>query len=213
MNRNAANALLKILEEPPRRALLLLLSHNPGRMLPTIRSRCRRLMLEPLPDATVRALVARYRPDLAAEEGAALSLLANGSIGRALELADAGGLELYRKLLALLDGLPRLDVPALHALADRVGRADAEDAFRTVAELLPDWIARMVAEAAGEARAGEVVPGERAVMRRLVERRGLDQWVEVWEKISRLFALAESVNLDRKQVVLNAFFALEGAAR
>src|SRR5207249_3413997 len=79
MNRNAANALLKILEEPPRRALLLLVAHSPGKLLPTIRSRCRRLPLAPLPAAIVFRLLARYRPDLPEAEAAALTALCAGS--------------------------------------------------------------------------------------------------------------------------------------
>src|SRR6266446_4070113 len=95
MNRNAANALLKILEEPPRRALLLLVSHNPGRLLPTIRSRCRKLPLKPLGESEVVRLIGRYRPDIGYDDGRALARLAQGSIGRALDLAGAGGLDLY----------------------------------------------------------------------------------------------------------------------
>ena len=212
MNRNAANALLKILEEPPQRALLLLVSDNPGRLLPTIRSRCRILALKPLAEAEVRDALARYRPDLSSGDRAALAQLAGGSIGRALDLAVAGGLGLYRSLVRLLEGLPALDGAALHALADRLARGDGDDAFRMTAELLPGWIARMVALAAGEAE-DAALPGEAETMRRLAGRRGLDQWVEVWEKITHLFALADSVNLDRKQVVLNAYFALAEAAR
>ena len=73
--------------------------------------------------------------------------------------------------------------------------------------------ARGGAGAAGEAGWTDVVPGEGQGMGRLAERRSLDQWVEVWEKVMRLFAQADGLNLDRKQVVLGAFFALEGAAR
>src|SRR6184192_2094390 len=94
MNRNAANALLKILEEPPRRTLLLLVAHSPGRLLPTIRSRCQRFPLAPLSAALVRQLLARYRPDLPAPQIEALAALSGGSIGRALDLAAAGGVEL-----------------------------------------------------------------------------------------------------------------------
>src|SRR6266851_4542152 len=174
MNRNAANALLKILEEPPQKALLLLVSDNPGRLLPTIRSRCRILALKPLAEAEVREALARYRPDIAAGDRAVLAQLAEGSIAR----------------------------------------GDGEDAFRIFAELLPGWVARMVALATGGGE-GEraALPGEAQTMRRLAGRRGLDQWVEVWENLNQLFALADSVNLDRKQVVLNAFFALAEAAR
>ena len=98
MNRNAANALLKILEEPPRRALLLLVAHSPGRLLPTIRSRCRRFPLAPLPPEIVRRLLARYRPDLPEGQAEALTALSVGSIGRALDLAAAGGVELYESV-------------------------------------------------------------------------------------------------------------------
>jgi DNA polymerase-3 subunit delta' len=212
MNRNAANALLKILEEPPARSVLLLVSENPGRLLPTIRSRCRRLALKPLPPAAVEAALARLRPDLGGEDARRLAALAQGSIGRALELASAQGLALYRELYALLERLPALDGEALHGFADRVGRAGSEDAFALTAELLPGWVARMVALAAGGAEAA-VLPGEAQAMRRLAERRGLDQWTEVWEKLGQLFDAADGLNLDRKQVVLSAFFALEAAAR
>jgi len=148
---------------------------------------------------------------LSAADRAVLAQLAEGSIGRALELAGAGGIGLYRSLVRLLDGLPEIDGAALHALADRLQRADGEEAFRLLAELLPGWLARMVALAAGGADAA--LPEESQAMRRLAARRGLDQWVEVWEKLTHLFAQADSVNLDRKQVVLNAFFALAEAAR
>ncbi|HUK60104.1 MAG TPA: DNA polymerase III subunit delta' [Stellaceae bacterium] len=212
MNPSSANAVLKILEEPPPRAVLMLLSENPGRLLPTIRSRCRILALKPLALAEVAAALERYRPDLGAAERAELAGLAEGSIGRALSLAAGGGLDLYRQLSRLLARLPELDAEGLNALADSVARAGAEEAWALVGELLPHWIARMVALAGGsEARA--VVSGEDAAMRALAARRSLDQWVEVWENVNHLFREADSVNLDRKQVVLNAFFALEAAAR
>jgi len=215
MNRNAANALLKILEEPPRRSLLILVSHNPGRLLPTIRSRCRKIALKALPEATVGELMTRWRPDLAACYDAALARLAAGSIGRAVDLADAGGLSLYRELLKLLGALPRLDIPALHGFADRLARPDADEAYRTAVELLLGWLPRMVTRAVRPEpfEEDEIVPGEAALMRRLAARRGLDRWVEVWEKVARLFAQADGLNLDKKQVVLDAFLELEGAAR
>jgi DNA polymerase III subunit delta' len=221
MNINAANALLKILEEPPRRSMLILVSHSPGGLLPTIRSRCRKLALKPLSEAEVVRLIGRYRPDLGDDDAGALAQLAEGSIGRALDLVDAGGLDLYRSLLKLLGRLPELDAAALHGFADRLARPEAEDTYRTVTELLTQFLARMIREAAhgaaeggpGENGRGEIVRGERQAMRRLAGRRSLDQWVEVWDNIVRLFAQTDGLNLDRKQVVLGAFLALEGAAR
>ncbi len=213
MNRNAANAVLKILEEPPERAVLLLVSENPGRLLPTIRSRCRRLALKPLPCEAVEAALARYRPDIAAEDARRLAQLAHGSIGRALTLATPAGLELYHSLFKLLERLPEIDGEALHGFADRVARGDGEDGFALLAALLPGWLARMVALAAGGDGEEAALPGEAQAMRRLASRRSLDRWVEVWENLGHLFDEAEGINLDRKQVVLNAFFALEAATR
>ena len=212
MNRNAANALLKVLEEPPKRALLLLVCHAPGRLLPTIRSRCRKLFLQPLAADEVVRLLLDHRPELSGEDALILARMADGSIGRALELADAEGLVLYREMVGLLDSLPRLDGVRLHRLADAVARGEAEELYRTLTDLLVDFLARMVAGAA-EGRVREVIPGEGALMQRLGCLGRLDQWVEVWENLRALFGRADAVNLDRKQVVLDAFFTLGAAAR
>jgi DNA polymerase-3 subunit delta' len=212
MNRNAANALLKILEEPPRRALLLLVCHAPGRLLPTIRSRCCKLALQPLAEAEVVELLREHRPAVPVADATVLARLADGSIGRALDLADAGGLGLYQSLVALLAELPRLDIPALHHLADRIAGTDAEAVFATLTELLVDFLARLVAGAA-EGRPRAVLPVEAELLRRLGSQTRLDRWIEVWENLRALFGRADAVNLDRRQVVLDAFFTLEAASR
>jgi DNA polymerase-3 subunit delta' len=211
MNPSAANALLKILEEPPQRALLLLVSHNPGRLLATIRSRCRLLPLAALTGPQVQRLIAQYRPGLGADEAAALAALAEGSIGRALELADAGGLALYRALIEILApvgaGPAELDVPRLHALTDRLVRPDARDGYRTVAELLTQLPARLARAAVG--RGGETfAAGEGAALERLA--RGADpaRWAALHGAIGRRFARADDLNLDRKQALLGAVLAI-----
>lgn len=213
LNRNAANALLKVLEEPPRRVVFLLLSARPSRLLPTIVSRCRRLALKPLAREEVVAFLRRRMPELRDDEAAAIAEISGGCPGRALELAENGGLELFREMLDLLDSLPKVEVVALHDLGDRVAPRGAEPAFRTLGELLPWWLARLIRYGAKGAVPPEIAPGEGALSRRLLARAELDQWVGVWEKLTRLFAEAERYNLDRKQVVLNAFGALEHAAR
>ena len=213
MNRNAANAVLKVLEEPPRNALILMVSHSPGRLLPTIRSRCRRLSLSPLPEAGVADRLRRHRPAQADDDVAALARLAEGSIGKALGLAEQGGLGLYRDLVGLLQTLPRLDVPALHAFADRVGRAEADAAWRTVTELFGWWLARLIRLGGRQGGVTEVVAGEGEVMARLLAAGGLERWLEVWEKVTTVFARTDAVNLDRKQALLTAFLAVERLAR
>lgn len=213
MNRNAANALLKVLEEPPAQALLLLVSHNPGRLLPTIRSRCRRLVMAPLVADDMNRLLSHYRPDLDSEDALALAHLADGSVGRALALADAGGLDLYQDVHQLLETLPGIDVVRLHALADRVGKVGAEEVFRTVVDLLQWWLARLVRIAAGRVSESDVSAAEQALIARLTERAGLDRWLEVWEKTNNLLARAGGANLERRQVFLNAVLDLEDTAR
>ncbi len=212
MNRHAANALLKTLEEPPSRTVLLLVSHAPGRLLATIRSRCGKLPLKTLDQATVVHLLDLYRPDLASEDKALLAVRGEGSIGRAINLADVGGVALYREMLHLLSTMPSPDVARLHGITDAIARSRAEtgayEAYDIFTEFLTCWIARLVrARATGELPAG-LAPDEEEVMARLSVTGSLDQWLEVWEKITRLFGRAGRVNLDRKQVLLNAFFAL-----
>ena len=213
MNRNAANALLKILEEPPRRTLLLLVAHSPGRLLPTIRSRCRRLTLAPLPPDIVGELLSRYRPDLPEAEVAAVTALAAGSIGRALDLAAAGGVELYRSLLTLLSRYRGIDPAALHAFADRLARPDAEEAYRAVEELVGQLLAHLAISAArGAGGVGAGADEDSALLRRLGSRVPAAGWARLRDEIGQSFTRTDALNLDRKQTILGAFFAIERAA-
>lgn len=215
MNRNAMNAVLKVLEEPPPQSLLLLACHNPGRLLPTVRSRCRMLTLNPLPPETVDQLLGRLVPDVSPADAAELAKLSEGSIGRAVTLAEEGGLELYRDLMGLLKRLPEIDIAALHAFADRLARPNADNAFRTVTELLQNWLARLIRHGIGATAGGASLTDgeENALANRLTAQGNLDRWLQVWEKITLLLARADRAKLDRKQVVLNAVLAIETAAR
>ncbi|MHB1217435.1 MAG: DNA polymerase III subunit delta' [Alphaproteobacteria bacterium] len=211
MNRNTANALLKVLEEPPASAVLILVSHSPARLLPTIRSRCRKLTLASLSDDAVREGIAKYHPGLRPEEAEAVARLGEGSLGRALEIAEHGGLGLYQDLVSLLATLPRLDFAALQEFA---GTAAGDDgSFDLSTSLLRGWHARLLKGAATGTFPPGLVEGETALMRRLAGAASLDRWFEVWDKNDRLFRRADSANLDHRQVLLNAFLAFETAAR
>ena len=215
MNRSAANALLKILEEPPRRALLLLVADSPGRLLPTIRSRCWHLPLAALRPEIVRHLLGYYRPDLDPTEAEAVVGLAGGSIGRALDLAASGGVELYRTILALLARPQGLDTAVLHGFADRMVRADAEESYRIVEELLSLLLARTALAAAQVSYAmpqAGLLAAEHAVVLRLHRRAPAAHWAELRDEIGRGFGRTNGLNLDRKQQLLGAFFAIERTA-
>ncbi len=208
MNASAANAMLKVLEEPPERALFLLVSHQPGRLLPTIRSRCRKIALSGLTPADIRAALQRFGI-AAGHSDAELELagtLAEGSLRRAIILLENDGIALYRAFRELVDGLPALDVSALHAFADKVGGARNEDAYDIFLDLLRGWLQRRV-RGRGEPPSAS---GDRAPM---LHQTALVSWAEVWEKVARSAGLAESLNLDRKQVVLSSIRALAGAVR
>ncbi|MEQ9558678.1 MAG: DNA polymerase III subunit delta' [Rhodospirillales bacterium] len=211
MNRNAANALLKVLEEPPPQALVILVSHNPGSLLPTIRSRCRRLTLRPPSVDAVAALIAQRCPDLGAAEAARLAAVAEGSIGYALDLAEQGGLAMLDEVSGLLarlpDGIPAKD---LHDFAGRLGGAGKEAEFAAFAKTLRWWLERLIIAGGGGPLPGII---DAKAVARLNAMAGLDRWLEVWEKVSRLLAATTAANLDRKQVVLNAFITAEAAVR
>jgi DNA polymerase III subunit delta' len=219
MNRNAANALLKILEEPPRRSLLLLVSHNPGVLLPTIRSRCRRFRLDPPAPPLVTALLRRYRAQLDEAEAAGLSALSGGSVGRALDLADSGGLAVYRSLVAILSQMPRLDIGRLHAFVDTIAGADTEATYRTVAELLSQSVGRIAAAGAQQRRgandlgADHRVAGEGDTIHRPGATADPARWASLRAEIDENFAAVRELNLDRKQAMLGAFFAIAEMAR
>lgn len=200
LNREAANALLKILEEPPPRALLLLVAHAPGRLLPTLRSRCRRLMLKPLAEAEVAGLLEALAPDVGAAERRAAAALARGSVGRALALAGEGAAALGPAIEAVWAGLPEIDVPAAHALAEDLAKPGAEERFALFIELLRDGVA---------ARARAVAAG---APDRIAALRPLEEWGAVWENLGRLARLTAGLTLDRKQAALSALAALRPGA-
>ena len=202
LNRNAANALLKVLEEPPPRAILLLSCSAAGRLMPTIRSRCRKLNLGPLGSETVRALLTRYRPDLSEDDAARLAGIAEGSIGRALALAEGGGVSQAALVDTVLANRETLDVGRAHAVADALGRDD--DAFSTFMDLLAAGLAAAVRDA-GRGRAD---PDQA----KLLGDRPLAAWVDVWHALKRLQAETEDAYLDKRQAVVSGLMLLASGA-
>jgi DNA polymerase III subunit delta' len=214
LNLNAANALLKSLEEPPTRALFLLIASEPSRLLPTIRSRCRRLDLAPLAGEALRKATEATlsaaevgMPD--AQRWPLLERLAEGSVRRALQLAGGGGLELYERIESLLAPLPQVDWPAVHTLSDQLSLAANEQRFEAFYDLLLDLLARLVrGRATGRAAASEL-----ALATRLIPEARLPAWAALWEDILRDRADAALLNLDKKALVLDTFVKLEAIAR
>jgi DNA polymerase-3 subunit delta' len=212
MNRHAANALLKTLEEPPAGAVIFLVSHAPGSLPATVRSRCRRLTLKPLPAATVADLLRRYAPALAEPRIESLARLARGSIGYALELAsqDLGGVE--RQVAAVFRSLPSLDGEALLRLGDSVAGAKRAGGFALAADLVRTWLSSVIRVANG-APPADLLADEGETTARLAAAASLDRWLEVWDKTVRLLARTETANLDARQIICDLFLHVEGVMR
>jgi DNA polymerase-3 subunit delta' len=196
LNPNAANALLKILEEPPRQSLFLLVSHAPARALPTILSRCRKLPLRPLSSEDVIRAAARATDreidDPALSEAAAVS---EGSVARALTLLGGDALKLHQRTAALLATLPRVDPRELHALGDSLGISD-----RVALAAFIDGVERWVSERLRADDANANLPR-------------LARLAEVWEKIARTARDTAEYNLERKPLVFSVFGMLAEATR
>jgi DNA polymerase III subunit delta' len=198
LNAEGANALLKMIEEPPARALFLILAHRPGLTLPTIRSRCRRLQLEPLsPDDIVEVLRGLGAPwsVMAEADVRATAQRANGSARAALELLDPANEQINGLIAAVIAGLPDCDERAVHQLAEAVGGRGARDELEMLMLALYDWLA-----ARARARSGE---GPEV----------LASIAELWDKARAATREAETYNLDKRLHVLSLFAELSAAAR
>jgi DNA polymerase-3 subunit delta' len=196
LNPNAANALLKILEEPPQRSLFLLVSHAPSRVLPTILSRCRKLPLRPLAiNDVIRAAAAAT--DIAADDPALgeAAGASEGSVGRALTLLGGDALKLQQRTAALLASLPQVDPRELHALGDALGTSD-----RVALAAFIDGVDRWIGDKLRADDANANLPR-------------LARLAEVWEKIVRAARDTESYNLERKPLVFSVFSMLAEATR
>ncbi len=210
MNPNAANALLKALEEPPEKATLLLVAHQPSRLLPTIRSRCRELRLKPLHRADLDSALAQVGVD---SEGAALAQLSSGSVGAAIALAQSGGAEIYAGLVRLFESLPRLDRPAALKLAESVAGRAHDARFAMLLSLFDLFLARL-ARAGISGPAPEAVAGEAALFARLApDDRAARAYAELGQRLGSRARHGRAVNLDPAALVLDMVLQTETEAR
>ena len=200
LNRSGANALLKVLEEPPQRALLLLVSHSAARVPATLRSRCRIVTLRPLAEADVAAAVAAAtEAEPTDAEVTAAAAAAEGSVARALALLDGDALELRQQALELLAQLPALDTSALHALGEAISGTDPQP-LAAVLDTVNAWLSQSLTQDHGENDRGE----------ELVR---LNRLAEASERINQAARDAETYNLERKPLVFGMFGLLAEATR
>lgn len=210
LNPSAANALLKVLEEPPARATLLLISHQPARLLPTIRSRCRTLRLAPLgPEALSNALT---QAGVAIPDADALAELAAGSAGEALRLITGDGLEIYAEIIALLAQAPQMDRQAARRFAEAAAARGGEARKELSLRLLDLALVRVARTAAGHPPAAEGAPGERDALRDRA-RTAAREWADLQQVLSTRLGHGMAVNVDPSSLIMDALLQINETAR
>lgn len=196
LNVNAANAVLKTLEEPPPRGVILLISHAPGKLLPTIRSRCRRLAV-PAPGIPAAAEMVERMADVSGRDAERLARMAHGAPGKALQLAAAKALEMDDAANDILRMLPKIDEGAVLALTDTFRGAEGAARFELLMERMADQVRIFATQVVAD---GKNSPG-------------LDRWATVWERLNNAPGEAEAINLDRADVFWSVISDLRAAAK
>lgn len=213
MNPAAANALLKLLEEPPKAVTMFLVSHQPARLLPTIRSRCRELRLGPLSAENLSDALTMAGGDVSPEDRVALAELAGGSVGEAFRMTNLEGLNLYGRIIKLMASLPRLDRVQALALAE-AGAGRGQDAqFDLIVSLLDLFLARL-------ARAGtigccppEAAPGEATLIARLSPHpHAARVWADLAQSLGVRARRARAVNLDPAALLMDMLLKIDETA-
>lgn len=177
LNQSSSNAVLKVLEEPPHKTILILISHNPNSLLPTIKSRCAKLFLKPLSKNVVASLLRRYVPDLEESKVKALSELSSSSIGKAIDYANFDVAEQYDLLQKVVYAKNKFLLKDLLELADTFSKSDETFAFGTelILKFLSDNIKSL---------------------------ENIDSLTNVYSEAIKSFADTTILNLDKKQAII-----------
>ena len=183
MNTASANAILKILEEPPHKALMLLISHNPARLLATIKSRCAKLPLLPLEDKVLSSLIRRYRPELEEQDVKELTELCSGSIGKAIRYAEHDAIEIYERLVKVTSAANK------PKLAEQLSFCDENSSSEDNYELCKELFLKRITE-------------------RIKRDKEKEELAKLWEKAVQMFDETERLNMDKKQVLQQLVYNL-----
>ena len=209
MNRNAQNALLKILEEPPRNSVVILVAHVLGNLLATTRSRCRLISFDKLDNDIMHELVGNARPELTAKARYLLLKLSGGSIGKALEMYDEGGMEGMETALKCFENWPAPDWDTLHSVADRYmgqGQQVIDDYENFTYCLL--WILKNLVRAKAERLETHNLPVENDGLSRFYAEHDLFGLLDLSESINNQIQQGKAGNLKAGQVTLGLVFTL-----
>ena len=214
LNTSAANSLLKIIEEPPDRALIFILAHKPGMVISTIRSRCHKLRLNRLNNTEVSQVVLKNWPELTAEATDALVSMSEGSPGRAIALGEVDGFGIYSTLVEIMSQVPNIKVELIHKFADQLSARRTINSFDLLIELPCWWLSRMIRwQAEGETHSLNISSEEIDIFSHLLSTRSLHQWILIWDKLASIASRGVTRGLDPRTVSINLLTGLNAATR
>ncbi len=183
MTRQAVNALLKLLEEPPAYCLLLIVNHNSGRVIDTVRSRCQKLnFTAPAADITTDIL-SHILPHSDPQTRAAAAYLANGSVGRSIDMINAGGLAGFENMMRILAENDQDYVPQLHQFGDGISRREQAAQYQVFIGLLIDWVHRLTRHQADGHGFQPLFENEKILAERIVNSASVEELYACWERL------------------------------
>lgn len=190
MNESAANALLKVLEEPSSHCVILLLCQNMGKLLPTIKSRCRKITLAPMSETELSDRLHTLYPALSADELRGIVSLSDRSLGLAREICENDGIALYQSMRSIFTAGANVSSDTIKALVEQVG----DDTIRY--QLLQKFILDFVVGCARENALTQPFLAE--------------DFLDMFQELNQQFADIKRISLDKKQVLQAALFKVAG---
>ncbi len=197
LNFSSANAILKILEEPPQKSIVILISHNPNAILPTIKSRCAKLAFAPLKMDDFAKVVSN-------DEG--LYKLSSGSCGKATAIINNNIMEIYNSFIESLDRYPRVQLNNVITLAEKI--VIDEDVFDVFIELLHRFISILLKRIVNAQNIGYINNIEESLINKISVLRCVDDWVSYDYSINEQVIKTKTLNLDKKQTIINIITGL-----
>ncbi len=204
MNRSAQNALLKILEEPPKNAILILVTHRLGALIPTIRSRAQVLNFQLLSQDSLESLLSRHDHECSFDDLEMLSMMAEGSVGKAVQYIEEGGLDSLSQILDLLEDCPNWDWPKIHALADSLAGKGRDQAYMNFTDLFL-WLFSQLVVAKARGQGGDSKLLQHRALQELLAKSSLEKLLKICENLQAHFSKVNAANLDKRQGVLSVF--------
>lgn len=210
MNSNAANSILKLLEEPPLNAMFILISHSPGKLLPTIRSRCRNIKMREMVASDALKVLQNISPDISEEISLSLIELASGSAGIAYNLHINKGIEIYSSIMGILSSLPKLDIVATQKLGESVSGKSNDNYWHITKMLLNKIIIDLTKLSALDSK-GNTIDGKKSLHNiKLSVAISTENLLKIWSESNNLLEEADNLHLDRKAILMKIFLLIAG---